>query len=222
MICHYLTTFGCKLFKTKRQLRRDNYINEAKQITNIVVGLVNDRRAPDFKIKEHLRRLSAADFELHATGDFETEFVELTEEHLSLINTATSGPLDQILVSKFHMNISRLDIRTLCDNNWLNDKIIDFYMKLLIERSERKSPSSVLPSVYAMSTFFVPRLMSSGYDAVEKMLRLRNLFDSATRIIHQFYEIIAPSYNDDDDGDDNVEEKITVRNEFDAIPSCNY
>uniref|UniRef100_A0A1B0BYW3 Ubiquitin-like protease family profile domain-containing protein n=1 Tax=Glossina palpalis gambiensis TaxID=67801 RepID=A0A1B0BYW3_9MUSC len=170
-------------FKANRQLRRDSYINEIKQITNIVVGLVNDRRAVDFTIKEHLRRLNAVDFELHATGDSETEFVELTAEHLSLINTAITGPLDQILVSKFHINISRFDIRTLCDNNWLNDKIIDFYMKLLIERSERKSPSSNLPSVYAMGTFFVPRLMSSGYDGVKRWTNKVDIFSKDILLI---------------------------------------
>uniref|UniRef100_A0A1B0FIA2 Ubiquitin-like protease family profile domain-containing protein n=1 Tax=Glossina morsitans morsitans TaxID=37546 RepID=A0A1B0FIA2_GLOMM len=168
-------------FKANRQqLRRDNCINEIKQITNIVVGLVNDRRAAEFKIKEHLSRLSAADFDLRAIDDSEEEFVELTQEHLSLINAAISGPSNQVLVSKFNMNICRLDIRTLWDNNWLNDKIIDFYMNLLIERSER---SSDLPSVYAMSTFFASRLMSSGYDAVRRWTNKVDIFSKDILLI---------------------------------------
>uniref|UniRef100_A0A1A9ZG89 Ubiquitin-like protease family profile domain-containing protein n=1 Tax=Glossina pallidipes TaxID=7398 RepID=A0A1A9ZG89_GLOPL len=170
-------------FKANRQQRHDNRINEIKQIINIVTGLVNDRCAAEFKIKEHLSRLSAADFNLRAIDDVEEEFVELTQEHLSLINAAISGPSNQVLVSKFNMSISRLDIRTLWDNNWLNDKIIDFYMNLLIERSERKSQSSDLPSVYAMSTFFATRLMSSGYDAVRRWTNKVDIFSKDILLI---------------------------------------
>uniref|UniRef100_A0A1A9VNA9 Ubiquitin-like protease family profile domain-containing protein n=1 Tax=Glossina austeni TaxID=7395 RepID=A0A1A9VNA9_GLOAU len=167
----------------RQELSRDNSVAEIKQISNVVVGLVNAHRAGKFKIKEHLSRLSPADFDMRAIDDFEEEFAELTQEHLALINAAISGPSNQVLVSKFNMNISRLDIRTLCDNNWLNDKIIDFYMNLLIERSERKSQSSDLPSVYAMSTFFASRLMSSGYNAVRRWTNKVDIFSKDILLI---------------------------------------
>lgn len=80
----------------------------------------------------------------------------------------------QVLISKFSLNITRTDIRTLTGSCWLNDEIINFYMNLLTDRSQRKEGK--LPSVYAMNTFFVPRLLQNGHGAVKRWTRKVDIF----------------------------------------------
>lgn len=59
-------------------------------------------------------------------------------------------------------------------SSWLNDEVINFYMSLLTERSELRAGE--LPSVYAMNTFFVPRLLQNGHGGVKRWTRKVDLF----------------------------------------------
>lgn len=106
----------------------------------------------------------------------EEEFPEFTEEQHSIVKRALyRGSQDEVLISKFNMNITRRDIYTLVGDTWLNDEVINFYMNLLMERSEQRS-SEGLPKVYAMNTFFVPRLLQSGHGAVRRWTRKVDIF----------------------------------------------
>uniref|UniRef100_A0A8D0G1N0 Ubiquitin-like protease family profile domain-containing protein n=1 Tax=Strix occidentalis caurina TaxID=311401 RepID=A0A8D0G1N0_STROC len=51
-------------------------------------------------------------------------------------------------------------------------QIVNFYMCLLVERSKKKG----YPAVHAFSTFFYPKLISAGYDAVRRWTRDVDLF----------------------------------------------
>lgn len=73
------------------------------------------------------------------------------------------------------MNITRRDIHTLSDSNWLNDEVINFYMNLLMERGSDDNTRG-LPKVYAMNTFFVPRLMQGGHSGVKRWTRKVDIF----------------------------------------------
>ena len=81
-----------------------------------------------------------------------------------------------MLVSKFNLNITRRDIHTLLGQNWLNDEVINFYMNLLTERGEKKNESHGYPQVYAMNTFFVPRLLQAGHGGVKRWTRKVDIF----------------------------------------------
>lgn len=65
--------------------------------------------------------------------------------------------------------VFRRDIASLNGLNWLNDEVINFYMNLIMERSQNKK--SNLPKVYSMNTFFYPRLMESGHSALKRWTR---------------------------------------------------
>ncbi|XP_017037258.1 uncharacterized protein Ulp1 [Drosophila kikkawai] len=104
----------------------------------------------------------------------EPEFVPLTEEHMKRFSELINGPPQQVLVNKFSLQIHRSDIRTLLGSSWLNDEVINFYMNLLTERSELRSDQ--LPRVYAMNTFFVPRLLQTGHGGVKRWTRKVDLF----------------------------------------------
>ncbi|XP_029450854.1 sentrin-specific protease 1 isoform X1 [Rhinatrema bivittatum] len=101
------------------------------------------------------------------------EFPELSEEMEKEIRRAfCSGNQDEVLSEGFRLTITRKDIQTLNNLNWLNDEIINFYMNLLMERSKRKG----LPKVHAFSTFFFSRLKTAGYQAVKRWTKKIDVF----------------------------------------------
>ncbi|XP_073469780.1 sentrin-specific protease 1 isoform X1 [Aquarana catesbeiana] len=103
------------------------------------------------------------------------EFPELTQEMGKEIKSALfGGNNDQVLSEGFRLTITRKDIMTLHNLNWLNDEIINFYMNLLMERSKRKG----LPKVHAFNTFFFPKLKSAGFQAVKRWTKKVDVFSA--------------------------------------------
>ncbi|XP_040606987.1 sentrin-specific protease 2 isoform X1 [Mesocricetus auratus] len=103
-----------------------------------------------------------------------TDLFELTEDMEKEINNALGhGPPDEILSSAFKLRITRGDIQTLKNYQWLNDEVINFYMNLLVERSKKQG----YPALHAFSTFFYPKLKSGGYQAVKRWTKGVNLFE---------------------------------------------
>ncbi|XP_049636479.1 sentrin-specific protease 2-like [Suncus etruscus] len=113
------------------------------------------------------------DDDLELTADMEKE----------IRNALGPGPRDQILSSAFKQRITRGDLQTLRNDQWLNDEVINFYMNLLMERNRKQD----YPALYAFSTFFYPKLMSAGYQAVKRWTKGVNLFDQELILvpIHQ-------------------------------------
>ncbi|XP_040281823.1 sentrin-specific protease 1 [Bufo bufo] len=110
----------------------------------------------------------------------EQEFPELTPEMEKEIKHALyGGSQDQVLSEAFRLTITRKDIMTLNSLNWLNDEIINFYMNLLMERSQRKG----LPKVHAFNTFFFPKLKSAGFQAVKRWTKKVDVFDVAILLV---------------------------------------
>ncbi|CAJ1085184.1 sentrin-specific protease 1 [Xyrichtys novacula] len=101
------------------------------------------------------------------------EFPELTEEIEAGVNKALrGGGSHEVLSEGFGLSLTRKDLQTLSNLNWLNDEVINFYMNLLVERS--KDPN--LPSVNTFNTFFYPKLRSSGYSAVRRWTKKTDIF----------------------------------------------
>uniref|UniRef100_A0A8B9SY07 SUMO specific peptidase 1 n=1 Tax=Anas platyrhynchos TaxID=8839 RepID=A0A8B9SY07_ANAPL len=96
------------------------------------------------------------------SADGEEEFPEITEEMEKEIKN----------VEAFRLTITRKDIQTLNNLNWLNDEIINFYMNLLMERSKEKG----LPTVHAFNTFFFTKLKTAGYQAVKRWTKKVDIF----------------------------------------------
>lgn len=103
----------------------------------------------------------------------EREFPELTEDMEREVSRAwRGGSQDEVLSEGFRLTITRKDLQTLSNLNWLNDEVINFFMNLLVERS--KQPN--LPSAYTFNTFFFPKLRSSGYSAVRRWTKKVDIF----------------------------------------------
>uniref|UniRef100_A0ABM5FVE7 Sentrin-specific protease 2 n=1 Tax=Pogona vitticeps TaxID=103695 RepID=A0ABM5FVE7_9SAUR len=97
----------------------------------------------------------------------------LTEDmEREIANVLSHGEDDEILTSAFKLNITRGDIQTLKNQQWLNDVVINFYMNLLVERNKKPG----FADLYAFSTFFYPKLNSAGYCAVRRWTKGVDLF----------------------------------------------
>ncbi|XP_055603201.1 sentrin-specific protease 1-like isoform X2 [Uranotaenia lowii] len=128
-----------------------------------------ERKLGDFMIKFDTIVLDEDDLEAE-----EEEYPELTEEHQGIIKRALyGGSRTEVLINKFNISITRNDLATLIGDNWLNDEVINFYMNLLIERSEQNES---LPRVYAMNTFFIPKLLSAGHAGLKRWTRKVDIF----------------------------------------------
>ncbi|XP_053679316.1 uncharacterized protein LOC128730302 [Anopheles nili] len=93
----------------------------------------------------------------------------LTKDQLELMHRKLRTG-NQVVMEKFNLPITGNDLVTLQGMNWLNDAVINFYMELLRERSEMKRDQG-LPKVYTMNTFFLQRLLQTGYSGVRRWTR---------------------------------------------------
>ncbi|XP_044539704.1 sentrin-specific protease 2-like [Gracilinanus agilis] len=98
---------------------------------------------------------------------------ELTQDMEKEIRSALgSGPQEEILSSTSTLTVTRGDLQTLSDSQWLNDEIINFYLRLLVDRSQKRG----LPRLHAFSTFFYPKLTTAGYQGVRRWTKGLDLF----------------------------------------------
>ncbi|XP_032924469.1 sentrin-specific protease 2 [Catharus ustulatus] len=84
-----------------------------------------------------------------------------------------SGDPEDVLSRAFKLDVTRDDISTLQPQGWLNDKVINFYMSLLMERSKKEG----YPAVYAFSTFFYSKLSSTSHKGVKKWTKGVDIFE---------------------------------------------
>lgn len=87
---------------------------------------------------------------------------ELPEENPTTAETETEEP--KILVMVGPHAIYQVAIDTLDDGEWLDDKIIDAYLYLIVERSKENAG---LPTVFAFGVFFLEFYEKKGYDGVK-------------------------------------------------------
>ncbi|KAH3682929.1 hypothetical protein WICPIJ_006101 [Wickerhamomyces pijperi] len=102
---------------------------------------------------------------------------EVTKEEESRINQLwyNGGAGSRLLLSQYQIDLTLDDLRTLTDGSWLNDNVIEMYLKTLDTES-----------VFAYTPFFFTKLESDGYKGVAKWLK-RN-----KREIHKLDRIIVP------------------------------
>jgi sentrin-specific protease 2 (axin associating molecule) len=80
--------------------------------------------------------------------------LDITEDMEKEIENALGpGPQGEILRSRFKLQITRGDIQTLENDQWLNDDVINFYMNLLVERNVNQG----YPALHVFSTFLLPQ-----------------------------------------------------------------
>ena len=86
----------------------------------------------------------------------------------------------ELMAEAFNQRITRHDLQTLKNLNWLNDEVINFYMNMLMERGKT---SDRLPSVYCFNTFFYGKIVSQGHSSVRRWTRKVDIFSHDLLII---------------------------------------
>uniref|UniRef100_A0A060TIE9 ARAD1D46002p n=1 Tax=Blastobotrys adeninivorans TaxID=409370 RepID=A0A060TIE9_BLAAD len=87
---------------------------------------------------------------------------------------------DKVLVSDFKIDVTVKDLKTLRDQQWLNDNVIDFYLALVSARSQGKS--------FAFSTHFYSTLEGPrGYDGVARWAKRKKV--DVTKLDYVFVPI---------------------------------
>ncbi|XP_037925674.1 sentrin-specific protease 1-like [Hermetia illucens] len=103
-----------------------------------------------------------------------------TEQEQIIEYTLKTNTDNSIITTTFNLNITKKDINTLTNNNWLNDQIINFYLNLIAEDNTNK-PN--LPKIHIMNFFFVPMLKTLGYNTVKRWTRKIDIFTNNLIII---------------------------------------
>ncbi|XP_043271224.1 sentrin-specific protease 1-like [Venturia canescens] len=76
--------------------------------------------------------------------------------------------------TKLVMRISERDLMTLDNDNWLNDEVVNCYLQLIAQRGNMSQ--NKYKTVYAMDTYFFPRLHINGYSAIKRWTKKLNVF----------------------------------------------
>lgn len=170
----WLENFTAK-YTTKNIQRKKQIHEEEENVRQLSEETKKHERLIEQRLKDFMIHTETIILDDSETEE-EVEFPEFTDEERTTIKRAMyGGSQDEVLVSKFNMNITRRDISTLFGDTWLNDEVINFYMNLLMDRGEMRN-SEGLPRVYAMNTFFIPRLMQSGHSGVRRWTRKVDIF----------------------------------------------
>lgn len=69
------------------------------------------------------------------------------------------GADSEVLVSRFNVDVTRKQLACLKPAQWLNDEVINFYCKLLEERSKKSKDA---PKCWFPNSFFWPKLSGAG------------------------------------------------------------
>ncbi|XP_065096297.1 sentrin-specific protease 2 isoform X2 [Paramisgurnus dabryanus] len=102
------------------------------------------------------------------------EFPRLSKEMMQEVSAALSQrDPNLVLCSAFKLRITQRDLATLQESNWLNDEVINFYMNLVMSRSEQEVGGR---KVFSFSTFLFPKLHSGGHAAVRRWTKAVDLF----------------------------------------------
>uniref|UniRef100_A0A3B1K9L8 SUMO specific peptidase 2 n=1 Tax=Astyanax mexicanus TaxID=7994 RepID=A0A3B1K9L8_ASTMX len=104
----------------------------------------------------------------------EEEFPRLTKEMQHEVSSALAQrDPNLVLSSAFKLRITQRDLATLQEGSWLNDEVINFYLNLVMARSEQDAGAL---KVYCFSTFFFPKLHGGGHVAVRRWTKAVDLF----------------------------------------------
>lgn len=93
-----------------------------------------------------------------------------TDEQLHKVENTLKQRTDGLLMNRDNLEIFVRDIKTLAPGRWLNDTIIEFFMKFI----EKSTPNTV-----AFNSFFYSSLSERGYQGVRRWLRRKkqSIFD---------------------------------------------
>ncbi|CAA9994717.1 unnamed protein product [Nesidiocoris tenuis] len=104
-----------------------------------------------------------------------------TKEKIHLSNIRRPKKFSESVINAWDDTLDRSEVLTkkfglltLRESNWLNDKIINFYMELIDQRSRQNHK---LPTTFSFNTFLYVSLKAGGYTRVKNYTRKTDLFE---------------------------------------------
>lgn len=90
-------------------------------------------------------------------------FVPLDDDASRVVlNALRDGDDDEVLISKFNVDMTREKLACLRPQTWLNDEVINFYMKMLQERDDKLCESRDRRASFFQNSFFMSKLVDEG------------------------------------------------------------
>jgi len=124
--------------------------------------LENDSRLSGLELLRKLSKAAAPKKKTHRVLPITTEEKERAERGLY-----GHGPSNEVLASRFNVDLTRSQIECLRPGEWLNDEVINFYFKLLQERSKKSDG----PKVWFVNSFFWGKLSGNTHEYSFKEVR---------------------------------------------------
>jgi len=171
--------YGAVARETARKIQREEEKKlKCQKDTEEVFKSIDERLEAHLKITQ----VAIPEDEVEEGGDDldqPTELPDLTPHMKEVIRRAERSR-GEVLVDAHKIQITVKDINTLKGLNWLNDEVINFYMQMIVTRS---SSQDNLPSVYACTTFFYPKLKDGGHASVKRWTKKVDIFSHALVLI---------------------------------------
>ncbi|CAO1410692.1 unnamed protein product, partial [Diamesa hyperborea] len=163
----------CRRYNDDRKQRELKIQEERETVSQLSKATKASEKLHDSQVRNYISLLEKITIVDDEEDEPEDEYPPLDDKQKNLIRQAINGPRLDVVMVKFSISITRNDLHTLMHDSWLNDEVINFYMNLLVERSEKNDS---LPKVYAMNTFFIPKLLQSGHSALKRWTRKVDIF----------------------------------------------
>lgn len=187
-----------KLAQKDEQEKEENYRRVLREFAHILEGLsFPDKILAITKLTswEIYKYTGELDFQ-HKRGksdNIQNNVKPLTPAQVDRIRHIKN--MVQIKITHFRITLTKEDITTLYEGNWLNDKIINLYLKMVEERSIH--PNSPF-FVRSTSSFFWNEVLTKNYEAADKELdsnrleRFGNLYIEKKSSINEYGLILIP------------------------------
>ncbi|ETL39177.1 hypothetical protein L916_09430 [Phytophthora nicotianae] len=93
---------------------------------------------------------------------------ELPPELLEIVENALhEGPMEEVLINKYNVDITRRHLQCMLPGTWLNDEVINFYFQMLSDRDEALVKAGVLPKrSHFFNSFFYTKVSENGYNFI--------------------------------------------------------
>ncbi|XP_062853785.1 sentrin-specific protease 2 [Trichomycterus rosablanca] len=166
------------LVSDSRNYKPDQSLDRAKPVDDVDLSVEVETRL-NLKEREP-SALSQQTVQIRSESLLDTgrcsdeEFPRLTKEMQQEVSAALAQrDPNLVLSSAFKLRITQRDLATLREGCWLNDEVINFYLNLVMARSEQDEGAL---KVYCFSTFFFPKLHGGGHAAVRRWTKAVDLF----------------------------------------------
>lgn len=159
-------TSNVELFESTRINDYDSYVSKfylpqapvAKNKYSIVDTLIDnffvDGITDLFRERKQRQELISKERE-----QLKTKLHPLTKDQLYKVNKSWNKLTSAVVTSAFQIEITTRDLQTLCDGEWLNDNILDFYFSLITVNNS---------SAFGWTTHFFTTLKLKGYQSVAR------------------------------------------------------